>query len=117
MPSSNGSEPNKAQLYGEWLKGQEWKRSLQKSVSHKALDIAEGEEVNLSVNKSTGIGTMGAIGVALASSLGTAILGGAMLLKGNGQAPPQTAPTVPAAQEIELRWEFDGKTMKFTPVK
>ena len=77
---------DKNNLYGEFLKGEKWRRNLAKSATHKALDIAEAEDVNLSVNKSTGVSTAGMIGVALAAGLGPALLGIAMLFKG-GQAP------------------------------
>lgn len=90
MASSNDS-PDKKALYGEFLRGETWKRNLQKKLSHKALDIAEAEDVNLSVNKSTGIGAAGLIAAVAAATLGPTILAGAILLKGDrpaGQASP-----------------------------
>jgi len=90
--SGNGSEINKGELFGEWMRGEKWQRNLKKSVAHKALDIAEAEDVNLSVNKSTGIGNAGLIGAVAAAGLGPAMIGLALLFKGGTAPPPVTSP-------------------------
>lgn len=116
MATSNGS-PDKNELYGEWLKGQEWKRQLQKSVTHKALDVAEADDVNLSVNKNTGVGNAGLIGAVAAAGLGPAILGLAMLLRGGQTAPPATAPG-PADANYQIRFfDKDGRPINVKPLE
>lgn len=123
MPSSNGSdgELNKQNLYGEWLRGEKWKRRLQKATAHKAMDIAEEEPVEVNVNKSTGISTAGLLGAVGLITIGNAILGAAFLFRQSAPAPqvvpPQTIPSpiaVPSG-EIEMQWEWDGQKMTIKP--
>ena len=110
MPGSNGSDGiDKQALYGQWLKGEAWKRKLQKAAAHKALDIAESEDVNLSVNKSTGIGNAGLIGAVAAAGLGPALLGLAMLLKGGSAPAPVTSPGPADSAYKVLFFDKDGK--------
>lgn len=116
MPTTNGSAelPDKQYLYGEWLRGQKWKRQLQKSVSHKALDIAEGEEVNLSVNKSSGITAAGAMGIAAAAGIPSALVAILLLLKGGGQ--PASPPPYPGPADSAYTVRFYDKDGKLIDV-
>ena len=87
----NNGDPSKRELYGEYLRGEKWERKLKAKATHKALDIALDEPLDIDINKSAGIGAGGAIGVALAAGVPTAIIALAMLFKGG------SSPTVPTA--------------------
>jgi hypothetical protein len=78
MRTSNGSsqEIDKKLLYGQFIKGLEDDRKLGLKAAYKALDIPEDMDIKV---KKTGIGALGAIGIALASGLAPAGLGMAML--------------------------------------
>lgn len=117
MSESNGNSELKKTLFGEWQRGQTWRRNLEKTATYKALDIAEAEDVNLSVNKSTGIGNVGLIGAVAAAGLGPAILGLALLFKGGSAAPPAAAPG-PADANYSIRfYDRNGKLIDVPNVK
>lgn len=80
-PDSNGFlSVDKDELYGEFLRGKREDRKLMLKAAHKALDIAD-DDMHVEANKTTGIGALGAAGIALAAGLGPAGLGAAMLWK------------------------------------
>lgn len=94
------SVPDKKYLYGRYQDREDVqaakmdaRESLAMKQAHKALDIPQEceEDVKINANK-YGLGTWGAVGLALATGLPVAGLAGAMLLKG-GSAPETPAPT------------------------
>lgn len=84
---------DKQALYGDFRDRLKWQDTLYRRAAHKALDIPE-DDMLINANKS-GIGALGAIGIALASGLPIAALAGAMLL-GNKPATP----TIPTPEKI-----------------
>lgn len=92
---------DKASLYGRYNNAEDTKaakadqrENLAMRAAHKALDIPQEdvEDVKINANK-YGLGTLGAVGLALATGLPVAGLAGAMLLK-SGSAPETQAPTI-----------------------
>ncbi len=75
MTTSQTASEIKAGLYDEYNKGQEWKRSLQRKVTHKALDIPD-DDVDINVNNSTTNSGRALLLAVLAGALGA---GGPML--------------------------------------
>ena len=67
MSSSSGV--NKEELYGEFLRGQRWRERLGRRAAHKALDIADDEEMNINVRQGLGVKEMIALAVLIVGSL------------------------------------------------
>ena len=114
--SNDPSVPDKKALYGEWEKGERWRRR----AAHKAIDMAD-DEMQVSVNKSTGISTTGLVGAALAAGIPSAIVALAMLFKGGGTPAPAVpqGPT-PSGYEwkVDIFRDKDGKIgQRVTPVE
>lgn len=97
MSASNGNSTgiDKQSLYGDFRNRLKWQDILYKRAAYKALDIPEDDmQIN---NSKSGIGALGAIGIALAAGLpglGMAGMLGYALL-GNKPVPP-----VPGADKI-----------------
>ena len=65
--SPNGSnDVDKVSLYGEYLASRRWKTNLHKKAAHKALDIDDDDDLNITTTK-TGIGARGVAGIVLAA--------------------------------------------------
>lgn len=128
MSTSDNGDINKNQLFGEWMRGKAWERKLKKSIAHKAVDIAEDEDVNvdLKVDRSTGVGTGGLVVAALAAAIPTSLIAGLalyMVSKGSGQQTIPVQPTMTQPQPnpqqlgvIEMKWEWDGQKMTLKPL-
>lgn len=94
-----------------WYRNQEWRDELHRRLTHKALDIPEGEEMNVD-NSRHGLGTLGTMGVAAVAGLpglaAAGILGLSMLGQPAAQPPapaPQPLPiSQPADSEYEVRF-------------
>ena len=102
-PSPQGSEPSP--WWQLWQTNQEWQDQLAKRASHKALDIPE--DMNITANKS-GIGAVGAVGIALAAALGPAL---GIVSYAHWNKQPASAPAVPAVQAydaVTLEQQPDG---------
>ena len=93
MSSSNNNSAgiDKEFLYGKFQRAVDWQQKLAKKASYKALDIAE-DDVNINANK-TGIGALGAIGIALAAGLPSMGMAGLLAYSMLGDKPETTAPT------------------------
>lgn len=106
---------DKEALYGKFQGHQDKKNRLGLKAAHKALDIAD-DDMNITANKTTGIGTLGAIGIALAAGLPMAGVAG-MLMMNQGNKATATSPaptqivqpiaTQPVAPSAQPDGEFD----------
>lgn len=91
------AEVDKESLYGEYLDSSRQKRKLFMKGAHKALDIAE-DDMQLHANKS-GIGALGAMGIAAASGLPAAAVAALLLWQQlNEKTQPPPAPPVVVSQ-------------------
>lgn len=110
-PSPQKANPHDF-LWPHWLRSQEWRQSLERKATHKALDIPD-DDMQIKVDKSNsnnGIGALGAIGIAAAASAvpGGALLYQAMQQTGADKAVIQTvAPAVPGQPQQPGKAEFD----------
>jgi len=102
MPNLKDILPDKDSLYGEFQRGQRWRDRLAAKLAHKAVDIPEDEDVNLSVQHN-GIGWRG-LAVITAGLLG----GGWLLKDAIRPAVPQPASSSPVDLEYEVR-HYDAK--------
>lgn len=102
--SSNGSAettpglPANGELspwWKAWQKNSDWRDALHKKAAHKSLDIPEDDMSIQSSKTVNGIGTLGAIGIALAAGVPGAGVG-LMALQMLANLP-QAAPQPPAA--------------------
>jgi len=107
---------DKQALYGDFRDSQKWQQNLHRKAAHKSLDIPDGELGNISTTTKTGIGALGAVGIAAAAGLPTAALCAAILF-GLGRAAPAALPAAPAAAvpdtEYDVRfYDKDGKLIE-----
>lgn len=65
-PMVNSVPIDKDQLYGEFQRGQRWRDKLSRKVAHKALDIADDDEMNVNVRNGMGWKELLAAGVVAA---------------------------------------------------
>ena len=84
--------PDKNYLYGEFQKHQQQRDKLGLRMAHKALDIPE-DDMNIMANTTTnktGLGALGAVGVALASAAVPSALAAYLAFKepAHSPAPP-----------------------------
>ena len=85
---------DKKQLWGWWKDREDVKERLYMKAAHKALDIPD-DDMQINANKS-GIGALGAIGIALAAGIAPSILGLFILLRDRPVQPeaPKTPPPI-----------------------
>lgn len=88
---------DKEHLYGQFNKRNEWRHTLAKKATYKALDIPEEDDVNINVQKGYGWKEL---------LVGGAVLLGGGLLASNHFQPPQAAP-VDSAYEVRF-FDADG---------
>lgn len=120
------SEIDKEQLYGRYQKQEDKRAALGMKMAHKALDIPE-DDMQINANKTTtGIGTLGVLGVAGLSALIPGALAAYMMLKPAADAiapaptkpPAQVAPVAPGEDYwIEIPWEMKDGKLDFGPAK
>jgi hypothetical protein len=95
-------------LYGDFRKAAADRHELAMKAAHKALDLAEDDDVNIGVNKTVnGVGAKGLVGAALAAGLPTAGLAVMLLLRPMPPAAPVPVATIPAIvapQEKPAPW-------------
>lgn len=103
-------------LWPRWGKNQAWKDRLYKAAAHKSLDIPE--DMNIS-NTKTGIGALGAVGIAAAagipSAIAAGILGYAMMGKPDVAAnqPSHPSASEPGMSDYEiLFYDKDGQPIR-----
>lgn len=106
------SDIDKDHLYGRYQKQEDRRNALSMKMAHKALDIPE-DDMHIHANR-TGLGALGAIGIAIASALPTAALFGYMALKDNHQPPAPPAP-IQKAQEWKIDFWIEDGQMKMKP--
>src|SRR5687767_11321750 len=97
------NEIDKDALYGKFQKHEDAKNDLHLKAAHKALDVALGEDMNIDARKkvtNTGIGTLGALGIAAVSGLVPGLLALWFMLKQPADAPQQK----PADTEYDVRF-------------
>lgn len=89
-----------------WYRNQVWQDKLAKKAAHRATDIPE-DDVQINTNK-TGMGALGVMGVAAASSLAPLAIYFAMAGRGDARPISPTAPvqaTQPAAAvQLDSEW-------------
>lgn len=113
LPGSTGI--NKDALYGTYLAQEKWKNSLNKKMTHKALDIPLDDDVNITQTK-TGISTAGALGIAAMVGIPPlAILGYMLLNKEAPQLPP--LPIIPQIQQVVPQVPQVTPQVQTAPVK
>ena len=99
---------NGRSIWPNWANQQEWQNKLHEQAVRKALDIPS-DDMNIVQNK-TGIGTAGAIGIAAAAGIPSALTAGALalsLMGGSGEAPQSPEP--PAISDSEYQVLFYDK--------
>ena len=110
------TEALKQAAYGMFQAGQDWQQKLKRAMTHKALDIAD-DDVNIDARKTnTGIGTLGAVGIAAVSGLLPGALAAYLALRPAvppvtapaGASPPVSAPGKVGDTEIEVKWWQDA---------
>lgn len=89
LPADGGVNP----FWMSWQRSHDWQDKLYRRAAHKSLDIPDGEMGDISVTKS-GIGTLGAIGIALAAGIPGAGVGlmALQMLSNLPQSAPQPPP-------------------------
>lgn len=104
-------EIDKRNLYGEFQKWIDAKQKLGLAATYKALDMPQ-DDMNIVAPKTStqttnvsGMGTRGVIGTVLAATLGTGILGAAILLRGQSE-PEKVSGPAPAVKPT-FSYEFD----------
>lgn len=89
---------DKDALYGRYQSREDAQHDLHMRAVHKALDIPERDDVQISNNTKTGIGALGALGIAAGAGIPSAIIAAIAML--SGQKPPATVPPpMPAVQQ------------------
>ena len=91
------AEPDKQQLYGDFRDAAKVREKLYMRAAHKALDIPE-DDMQINANR-TGIGTLGAIGIAAAAALAPTALVSWMLLKSVDDVAKSIAPPAATAPQ------------------
>jgi hypothetical protein len=99
---------NGRSIWPNWANQQEWQNKLHEQAVRKALDIPS-DDMQIVQNK-TGIGTAGAVGIAAAAGIPSALTAGALALSlmGGGSEAPQ-APEPPAISDSEYQVLFYDK--------
>lgn len=93
---SSSTPVDKKGLYGTYSRGEAWRDRLSRKLAHKALDLVDGEEMQVD-NSRHGFGWKEII------ALGGLVLGAAYLFGMIPSKPPVTPPAAatPAAQTLE----------------
>lgn len=108
MSSSNKTSLPKSYAEGLvplWWKNQTWRDNLAKKAAHQAIGIPE-DDMNINNTKS-GIGALGAIGIALAAGLPAAGLAGMMFMNQGSAKVVPPIPTVAAVQQQDSEWDVE----------
>lgn len=116
---SNSTGIDKNALWGWWRSTQQWQEKLQRKAAHKALDIPDDEMQIKSTTNNTGIGAMGAVGIALAAAvpgLGALAVVAPLLLKQLDQPtklPPVVTQPGPVDSDYVVRfYDADGNPIE-----
>lgn len=99
MTSTNNLPGHNEETYGFWAQREGWKDKLQKKATHKALNIPEIDDMNITTTTNNTSSGVGALGLALASGIPTLGVAGlaAAMLTGLFDKAPQPATPNPAA--------------------
>lgn len=105
---------NGRSIWPNWANQQEWQNKLHEQAVRKALDIPS-DDMQIVQNK-TGIGTAGAVGIAAAAGIPSALTAGALalsLMGGSGEAPQPPPPTSVSDSEYTVRFfDKDGNLIE-----
>lgn len=107
---------NGRSVWPNWANQQEWQNKLHEQAVRKALDIPS-DDMNIVQNK-TGIGTAGAIGIAAAAGVPSALAAAALAYSMAGGSPEvPTAPPQAAVTDSEYDVRFYDANGNLIPVE
>lgn len=109
---------NGRSIWPNWANQQEWQNKLHEQAVRKALDIPS-DDMQIVQNK-TGIGTAGAVGIAAAAGIPSALTAGALalsLMGGDGETKAPEPPPAASVSDTEYDVRFYDANGNLIPVE